>query len=135
MAATHGKNGFLSIADAGAVVRTVTTYLKSIPFDTSNGAIDTTTLGNSSKKYIQDLNDGSFSLEGVWDSTIDSYIAGLKGFGETAFVYGPAGNTGGYVKYSGNVILTAYSISNDTGSEVKFNATFQISGDVTRGTF
>ena len=51
------------------------------------------------------------------------------------FTYGPAGNTAGMVEYSGNGILTSYNIGNDISGEVRFSATFQVTGGVTRGTF
>ena len=52
-----------------------------------------------------------------------------------AFEYGPAGNTSGNVKWSGNVLITSYTISSPVGDVVTFNLGLQLTGDVTRGTF
>lgn len=130
MAAIHGSNGFFSV-DA----HDLSTYIKSGSADQNTETVDVSTLGTTAKKYIQGMDDGQFQLEGVWDDTVDGYIYPLKRAGEKDFVYGPGGNATGKVKYSGKVILVSYNVSNDTGGEVRFSATFQVSGPVTRGTF
>jgi hypothetical protein len=130
MSAVHGKNGYLLVN-----TQNFSTYLKSNSLDTSNDVVEVTTFGSNSKQYIQGLEDGTIPLEGVWDATVDGYIAAIKTAGSVAFEYGPAGNSNGLVKYSGNAILSSYSISGDTGSEISFSATLQITGDVSRGTF
>jgi hypothetical protein len=135
MAATHGKNSYFAVDDSGNTLRDLSTYLKSGSGDQTTETVDVSVWGDDSKKYIQGLNDGQFQLEGVWDSTVDGYLHGIKGAGEKDFEYGPIGDTGSNVKYSGKVLLTSYNISNDIGSEVRFSATLQVSGDVTRGTF
>lgn len=135
MAAVHGKNGYFAVADSGNTLRDLSTYLKSVSGDQSTETVDVSTLGMDSKKYILGLNDGQFQIEGVWDSTVDGYLYGIKGAGEKDFEYGPAGDGSGAIKYSGKVILTSYSPSNDMGSEIRLSATLQVSGDITRGTF
>ena len=130
MSAVHGKNGYIKVGD-----NNLSSYLNSKSLDTSTDIAEVSTFGNDSKKYIQGLEDGTIPLEGPWDSTVDGYMAALKGAGETSFEYGPAGNAGGNVKYSGNVVLSAYNISQDLTGAISFSATLQLSGDVTRGTF
>jgi hypothetical protein len=39
------------------------------------------------------------------------------------------------VKYTGEAILTSYSISNPVADVVTFSADFQVTGAVTRGTY
>jgi predicted secreted protein len=130
MAAIHGKNAFLSVN-----AQPFSGYLKSTGLDTPTDMIDVTTFGNHSKIYIPGLEDGTIPLEGVWDATVDGYVAAIKTAGSVAFIYGPAGDTVGFVKYSGNAIISSYNINQDPTGEVKFSATLQINGDVTRGVF
>ena len=129
MPAAFGGNGYLK-----ANSNDLSTYLKSGGLDAPLDTIDVSTWGSTAKSYITGLEDGSFSLDGVWDATVDGHIAGLKGSAK-AFEYGPAGNTAGMVKYSGNAILTSYNISNGMSNEITFSATLQVTGGVTRGTF
>lgn len=129
MAAAFGGNGYLLVNS-----NNLSTYLKSGGLDAPLDTFDVSTWGSTAKSYITGLEDGTFSLDGVWDATVDGYIAGLKG-DSRAFEYGPAGNDQGYVKYSGNVILTSFNISNDLSGEIKFTATLQVTGGVSRGTF
>ena len=127
--AIHGKNGYL-LFDS----QNYTSYIKTGGIDTSNEVVDVTTWGKHSKAYIPGLEDGTIPLEGVWDATIDGHINTAKGDAR-AFEYGPAGNGPGKVKYSGNAIVSSYSLSNGINNEVTFSATLQITGDVTVGTF
>lgn len=129
MSASFGGNGYLKVNS-----NVLTSYLKSTGLDNPMDTIDVSTMGSTAKNYITGLEDGTIPLEGPWDATVDGYINGIKGAAKV-FEYGPAGNTAGMVKYSGNVILTSFNVSNDMGSEIKFTATLQVTGGVTRGTF
>ena len=129
MPAIFGGNGYLELDSNNMSI-----YLKSGGLDSTLDTIDVSTWGDASKDYITGLEDGSFSLEGVWDETVDGYMSVMKGV-KKPFTYGPAGNTAGMVEYSGNGILTSYNIGNDISGEVRFSATFQVTGGVTRGTF
>jgi hypothetical protein len=83
--------------------------------------------------------DATIPLSGVWDDTAstgqDVVLEGLKTDGANAFVYGPSGDTGGMVKYTGNAILTAYARTTPIGGVVAWTASFQVTGDITRTTF
>ena len=129
MPAEFGGNGYLKVNS-----NDLSTFLKSTGLDNPTDTIDVSTMGSTAKSYITGLEDGTIPIEGPWDSTVDSYIAGIKGSAK-AFEYGPAGNTTGDIKYSGNAILTSYNISNGMSNEITFSATLQVTGGVTRGTF
>lgn len=135
MAAGSAKSAFLSLADSGDVARDLSTYLNKDGLQRSADSIDTTTFGATSKDYVPGLKDGKITLEGQWDSTVDGYLEGILGVEDQAFVYGPAGSTAGLVKYSGVGILTTYNIDTSVADSIKFTADYQVSGNVTRGTF
>jgi len=108
--------------------------LTSVDFPETIDTAETTAFGSTSKSYIVGLRDASISISGLWDSTVDGYIIGTEP-ATRSFIFGPAGTTSGYVKYSGECILTNYSISNPVGDVVTFSLDLQVTGNVTRGTY
>ena len=141
MAAAHGKDSYFSVEDsAGTTLRNITPYIKSLDFNRSNDANDTTTKGAEGKSYRPGLTDGEIRLTGLWDDTAStgSYtvLQSLLGVEITVgFEYGPEGNTTGMEKLSGECVLTQYDESSPVDDMVAFTATLKISGDVTKGTF
>ena len=141
MAAAHGKDSYFSIEDSAATtLRNITPYLKSVDFNRSNDANDTTTKGAEGKTYRPGLTDGEIRLTGLWDDTAStgSYtvLQSLLGVEVTVgFEWGPEGNTTGMEKLSGECVLTQYDESSPVDDMVAFTATVKISGDVTKGTF
>lgn len=141
MPAAHGKDSYFSVEDSAAsTLRNITPYVKTVDFNRSNDANDTTTKGAEGKTYRPGLTDGEIRLTGLWDDTAStgSYtvLSSLLGI-ETSvgFEWGPEGNTAGMVKYSGECVLTQYDESSPVDDLVAFTATLKISGDVTVGTF
>jgi len=132
--AIHGKNGYISVDSDD-----LSSFLSSSGLDKSIETNEVTTYGDDDKNYIIGLKDATFSLEGKWDATIDGHIADIETEQDTtgyvAFDYGPAGNTNGNVKYSGNAILTSYNINPPVNGEITFSANFQVTDGINRGTF
>ena len=141
MAQAHGKDSYFSVEDSAATtLRNITPYIKSIDFNRSNDANDTTTKGAEGKTYRPGLTDGEIRLTGLWDNTASTgsktVLQSLIGVEvTTGFEYGPQGNTAGQDKYSGECICTQYDESSPVDDMVAFTATLKISGDVTVGTF
>lgn len=130
----HGKSTDFQIDDTGGTIRDISNTLTSVDFPETIDTAETTAFGSTSKSYIVGLRDATISVSGIWDATVDSYFIGTEP-ASRSFVYGPAGSTSGNVKYSGECILTSFSISNPVGDVVTFSADFQVTGDVTRGTY
>ncbi len=135
MAFVHGKTAHFEIADSGDVSRDISAYCNSVDFPRGADAAETSTFGNTNKTYLAGLKDGTITIEGVWDPTVDGYLDGIVGVDSQAFIYGPAGSTVGYVKYTGNCICTAYNPPADLSRANTFSASFQITGSVGRSTF
>jgi len=135
MAFTHGKNTIFKIDDSGNTLQDISAYVTNVDFPQPIDTVETTTFGNSSKTYIPGLKDANISIEGEWDPTVDGYLAGIVGGDAGDFEYGPEGSTAGDIKYSGSCICTGYNVKSSISGEVKFSATFQVTGDVTRGTY
>ena len=130
----HGKSTHFEIDDTAGTSRDISDTLTSVDFPETIETAETTAFGATSKSYIVGLRDATLSVSGIWDATVDGYFIGTEP-ASRSFIYGPAGDGSGNVKYSGEALLTSYSISNPVGDVVTFSADFQVTGDVTRGTF
>lgn len=134
MAFVHGKTAFFQIDNSGGSLQDISAYCDNVDFPLTADTAEVTTFGDSSKEYIAGLKDATISISGSWDATADAILAGIVGVAGT-FEYGPAGNTGGNVKFTGEAICTSYNVSAPVGDKVSFSAEFQCTGAVTRTTF
>ena len=130
----HGKSTDFALDDTGGTSRNISDTLTDVSFPQTIDTAETTAFGSSNKSYIVGLKDGSFSVSGIWDATVDGYISGTEPTSRS-FIYGPAGSTSGNVKYTGECILTNYAVSNPVGDVVSYTLDLQITGAVTRTTY
>ena len=130
----HGKSTDFALDDTGGTSRSLANTLTDVSFPQSIDTAETTAFGSTNKSYIVGLKDTTISVSGLWDATIDGYLSGTEP-ASRSFIYGPAGSTGGNVKYTGEAIMTNYSQGNPVGDVVTFTADFQVTGAVTRGTY
>lgn len=136
MAFSHGKDTNFQIDDSGGTPRDISTYCLSVKFPQDIDMAETSTMGTSAKTYVAGMTDGTISIEGRFDPTVDGYLSGIRGLAATAtFIYGPQGSTVGNVKYTGECRLTSYEVSGDVGDMTGFSAEFQVTGAITRTTY
>ncbi len=136
MAFVHGKDSHFTLTTDAGADQNLSTYITDVSFPETIETVDVTTLSKSSKEYLVGLRDATISISGKWDATIDQGVDGKLGNSTAiAFQYGPAGNTGGTVKYSGNAFITNYSVTGGIGDAVNFSLDLQVTGGVTRGTW
>lgn len=136
MAFVHGKSAVFKLDDSGGTLRDLSAYLEEVSMPRSIETAEVTTFGSSAKSYITGLTDATISLSGKFDSTADGYLAGVVGQSATlSFEYGPAGSTGGLIKYSGECILTSYEVGATVGDAVTASVELQVTGTITRGTW
>jgi len=131
----HGKSTDFALDDTGGTSRNLSNVLTSVDFPETIDTAETTAFGSTAKSYIVGLTDSTLSISGIWDATVDGYIAGGAEPASRSFIYGPAGSTAGNVKYTGEAIVTSYSISNPVGDVVTFSLDLQVTGSITRGTY
>jgi|TARA_R110002020_G_scaffold123484_1_gene279991 predicted secreted protein len=130
----HGKSTDFALDDTGGTSRSLANTLTDVSFPQTIDTAETTAFGSTNKSYIVGLKDTTISVSGLWDATIDGYLSGTEP-ASRSFIYGPAGSTGGNVKYTGEAIMTNYSVSNPVGDVVTFSVDLQVTGAVTRGTY
>ena len=130
----HGKRTDFELDDTGGTSRSLSNVLTSVDFPEIIETAETTAFGSTSKSYIVGLRDATISVSGLWDATVDGYIIGTEPATRT-FIFGPAGSTSSNVKYTGEAILTNYSVSSPVGDVVTFSLDLQCTGGVTRTTY
>lgn len=138
MAFVHGKSSVFKIDNAGGGSLTdISTYVDSVEgLPGERELADATTLGQSGHKSVPGLVNGSFTVSGPWDATLDGYMGVLQVATATAtFEYGPAGGTAGLVRYTGECWVTSYTVSSPVGDKVTWSASIQVDGAITRNTY
>lgn len=141
MSFTHGKGAVFWYDDSGGTLRNLSAYIKSVSFQLSADANETTTLSKNSKTYIAGLKNATLNVDGYFDSTASTgpdaiFWAAFGSSTTKSFEYGPEGGSTGNIKYSGESFVTSFTPGPaDVSGVVPFSATIQITGDVSKGTF
>lgn len=130
----HGKSADFRIDNSSGSLTDISAYCDSVDFPMTADTAEVTTFGDTSKDYIAGLKDATISISGSWDATADAVLAAIVGL-SGSFQYGPAGTTASNIKYTGECICTSYNVSAPVGDKVSFSAEFQVTGNVTRGTY
>jgi hypothetical protein len=130
MAKLHGKGTTFSIDNAAGSPTDISEYLDNVDFPAFNAdTTEVSTFGATQKAYVNGLMDGTISISGPWDATLDAILAAIVGGAEKTYSYKPGG---GSVTYSGECVCTSYQIQSPIGGAVTFSANFQLSGTVGR---
>jgi hypothetical protein len=120
---------------AGSLVD-LSTYINSVGYPREVNALETTTLGKTAKTYIVGLSDGTVSIGGPWDATLDAHMAGILGLAASkTYEFGPQGSTAAEIKYTGECYLTSYEISGEVDGVVEWSGELQLTDTQTRGTW
>jgi len=135
MAFVHGKDSVFKLDNNSGSLTDISAYVNNVDFPESADVAETTMLGAEAKSYIAGLTDATISLTGMWDSTADAILGVVIGKDDTlSYEYSPEGTSSGKVKYTGECIMTAYSVSSPVGDAVAYSADFQCTSSITRGT-
>jgi len=126
MSFSHGSVAKLTVNSVD-----VSDYLSDATYNDSIDAAETTTLGKTAKTYIPGLDDGTFKCSGYFDPTMDAAIFAMKRL-VVPFTYSPQGIGTGLVQYTGNCVLSSYSVGTAVKDAGSGDAEWQITGDVTR---
>jgi len=132
----HGKSTVFKVDNAAGTLTDISNTLTDVGFPQTVDTAETSTFGSSAKSYVVGLTDSSLSISGNFDATVDAHLAGILGqSASVSFEYGPEGSTAGYVKYTGEALMTSYEKSGAIGDVVSYSAEFQVTGAITRGTY
>jgi hypothetical protein len=137
----HGKFSALSIGDSTAALYDVSAISNSADLSRTVATGETTHFASVGKEFIVGLTDGQLSMGGSFDATIDGKIsAAIDAMAagtiqNIPYQYSPAGTATGNPKYTGNMIITNYTVSSPVGGVVTVKLTGQVTGAQTRGVF
>ena len=138
MAFKHGKGTVFWLDNSGGSLINLSAFIVSTSMSRSKDVAEVTTFGDNDKEYVAGLRDGTISLEGKWDPTLDAHMNAVLALNtETTqtFEYGPEGGGSGAVKYTGEAHLTSYEPDSPLEDATGWSAELQITGVVTRTTF
>lgn len=135
MAFTAGKGYKVKIGSDD-----VSAYLTNVSQPLTKDALETTTMGDSARDYIEGLRNATISLSGRWDGGGATAIDGVlhtayANSSLVTFSLNPTGTatfSASAPGYTGSMIVTNYEHSAAFDGVVSFSATLQVSGAVTR---
>jgi len=132
----HGRTTDFRVDNSGGTLTDIGAYCDNVDFPQVVETAETTTFGDASKDYIVGLRDATISIGGKWDAVLDAVLAPILGqAASVSFQYGPAGSTVTNIRYTGECFCTSYQVTGAVGDVVTFSAEFQVTGNVTRGTY
>lgn len=139
MAFTAGRNAVLKLDNSAGTLVDLSAYITSSDLDRTVALLDVAVYGDTAKKTIPGLADGSIPLQGHYDggaAAIDAHLAAIFQHANTqTFEIGPAGSASGQVKYTGECRLSNYKVSMPHDGVVDWSATLQLDGAVTKTTW
>lgn len=141
MAFRHGKGAAFKLDSSAGSLVDLSSYIDEVGFPQKVDTGVTTTFGKTAKTYIIGLTDGTISVKGKWDSTVDAHIVAVIAaqsagtLASASFEYGPEGTASTRIKYTGESLVTSYEVSSPVGDVVTFSMELQVTDSVTRGTY
>ena len=139
--AIHSKLSVFFLDTSGGVLTNVSTSVDSVELPEELDLLDVTTFGATSKQYIVGFADAKLTFSGPWDRTIAQMLGALKAafrdgtLASATFEYGPEGNSSGDVRYTGESVMVNVTKNSAVKDAVKYEAEFQVTGNVTENTY
>ncbi|UYN98357.1 MAG: hypothetical protein KIT02_10300 [Devosia sp.] len=129
MTTYRGNAGVLKVATYAVA------ELTGFTIQTTIGMLDDTAQGDAARTHKSDeLPDFSGSMRGWYDPSDTNGQAAVVEGAALAFEGSPIGTANGLAKLTGDIIVSGVTITSDNGSIVTFEANFQGTGGLTRGT-
>jgi len=128
MAFISGKDSFFSVDGTD-----ITTYVNQLSLSRDVNTLETTSFGSDQATFVVGVEGLSISGSATFDATADGVMAGLFDGSVVAFDYRP-NNTSSQPKYTGNALVTNYTIDSSATDLVSISFSLIVTGAVTRGT-
>jgi len=96
MAFVHGLHAIFKISNGSGVLTDISTFVRTVTMNRQASAVDTSTIGTVSRRYIAGQFDGTITLDGEWDQAVDVIFVAILGndnlptVGQCQWEYGPA---------------------------------------------
>ena len=128
MAFKSGKDSFFSVDGTD-----ISSYVNQLSLSRDVNTLETTNFGSDQATFVVGVEGLSISGSATFDATADGVMAGLFDGSVVAFEYRP-NNTSSQPKYTGNALVTNYTIDSSATDLVSISFSLIVSGAVTRGT-
>lgn len=98
--------------------------------------LETTPFTSTAKAFITGLKGGeNVTVSGNYDLTCHTALAALVGAAAFACIYGPAGSTATYPKFTFNALVQNYSLEAQVGGLITWSLSLQVTGATTITTY
>jgi hypothetical protein len=140
-ATIHSKLSKVKLDTSGGTLTDISDAVDKCDGDESLELGEVTTFGATSKAWLAGFADGKFSIGGPWSRALHTHMSALKTafrngtINSASFEYGPEGVDVGDIKQTCEVILVSYKKTSSVKDPVRWESEFQITGDVTEGTY
>ena len=128
MAFKSGKDSFFSVDGTD-----ISSYVNQLSLSRDVNTLETTNFGSDQATFVVGVEGLSISGSATFDATADGVMAGLFDGSVVAFEYRP-NNTSSQPKYTGNALVTNYTIDSSATDLVSISFSLIVTGAVTRGT-
>jgi hypothetical protein len=128
MAFISGKDSFFSVDGTD-----ISSYVNQLSLSRDVNTLETTSFGSDQATFVVGVEGLSISGSATFDATADGVFAGLFDCSTVAFDYRP-NNTSSAPKYTGNALVTNYTIDSSATDLVSISFSLIVTGAVTRGT-
>ena len=128
MAFNSGKDSFFSVDGTD-----ISSYVNQLSLSRDVNTLETTSFGSDQATFVVGIEGLSISGSANFDATADGVFAGLFDGSTVAFEYRP-NNSSGLPKYTGNALVTNYTIDSNATDLVSVSFSLIVTGAVTRGT-
>jgi len=141
MAYFDSEKSVFQIDDTGSSLRDLSTYINDIGgLPGPRGLSEITALGDGGAKWIPTIENVQISLAGTYHDASttgpDEVLGALRTHSRANdFDYGPEGSSASSTKYSGTCWVSTYEVQSRVGDAVRWSATLQVEGKVTRGAY
>mgnify|MGYP001569118864 CR=1 FL=1 len=134
MAFSTGKGAYFAFDDPTASLFDWSSYVTGVDADFTSETPETTTFGQPAVTRIAGLKGKGFSVNFNFDAALDRRAALMVGQVGT-YRLGPNGSTGGSVRYTGEALCAALSLSDPHDGVITGSANFESDDTQTRDTF
>ena len=135
-----GKDLYFALDNQSGTLKDISAYVRSV--DGLPGEVelqDVTAGGASGYSNVPGLERAEITIECVFDDASDSAYDVVKDFmsdsSTRSFEFGPAGNTSGYAKVSGECWIRRVNLPAKVVEAIIFTVTLVVDGAITIGTF
>lgn len=141
MANNIAENQKFLINDNGDVERDLSAFITEVRgLPGTRETRDNTVLGDTGRGRHPGLQDGRFTISGLFDNTAttgpDAVLGPLRTSATArTFKFGPAGSGAGAVRYTGTCFVESYVAEGAVGGMEAFTCELVVDGAITRDTF